>query len=400
MTHKLPLSRSKASLSATFVHGQPLQSPLCVRQVIITGAGSMDALNEADFIVRQREPFNAEPLSDRLIEHYLTPQSLLYVRSHGATPDLGGDHAIEFSGVGLRHAVFTLADLKASFAERRIVSAMQCAGNRRADFQSVRKTNGDPWDVGAIGNVDWTGVSLADVLHELGVGDRRDGHIACTAADVDEVEGETHPYGISITLQRAMAGDVLIAWAIGGEPLSPAHGAPMRLVVPGYAGVRSAKWLTRIELRDEPSDAPIQAKDYKLFPPYEDGRDIDWRTGLVIEAMPVNSAICVPRDGDTVDAGVLTISGYALAYGRRVARVDVSLDGGGHWVRARFVDGDDAPDAWQRWQCEADLAPGRHELVVRAVDGAGQLQPEHPKDVWNFAGYLSTAWHRVTVKAR
>ncbi len=364
------------------------------------GYGRLHDIDEADFIVRQREPFNAEPRSQRLIEQYVTPQSLLYVRSHGATPQLDEDHALEVSGADLRTATLTLADLKASFPERRIISAMQCAGNRRADLQSVRKTNGDPWDVGAIGNVDWTGVSLADVLLALGVGDRRDGYVVCTAADVDEIDGETHPYGISISLKRAMAGDVLIAWAIGGEPLSPAHGAPMRLVVPGYAGVRSAKWLTRIELRDEPSDAPIQAKDYKLFPPDEDGSDVDWRTGLVIEAMPVNSAICDPRDGDTLPAGMVTIYGYALAYGRRVARVDLSLDGGACWVRAQFIDEDAAPDAWQRWQCTAELAPGRHQLVVRAIDEAGQLQPECAQDVWNFAGYLSTAWHRITVDAQ
>ena len=360
----------------------------------------MNDFDEADFVVRQREPFNAEPLPSRLIEQYLTPQSLLYVRSHGAIPHLGGNHAIRFGGDGLRDAALTLAELKAGFPHRSIVAAMQCAGNRRADLQAVGKTNGDPWDVGAIGNVEWTGVRLADVLRELGIGDRHEGYIACTAADVDEVEGETHPYEISIALRRAMAGDVLIAWAIGGEALTPAHGAPMRLVVPGYAGVRSVKWLTRIELRDEPSAAPIQAKDYKLFPPDEDGRDVDWSKGLVIEAMPVNSAICVPRDGDTVDAGALTVTGYALAYGRRVARVDVSIDGGRHWAGARFIDVGAAPDAGQRWQYDVEVAPGRYEMVVRAIDDAGQSQPERAKDVWNFAGYLSTAWHRINVEVR
>ena len=360
----------------------------------------MNDFDEADFVVRQREPFNAEPLPSRLIEQYLTPQSLLYVRSHGAIPHLGGNHAIRFGGDGLRDAALTLAELKAGFPHRSIVAAMQCAGNRRADLQAVGKTNGDPWDVGAIGNVEWTGVSLADVLRELGIGDRRKGYIVCKAADVDEVEGETHAYEISITLRRVMEGDVLISWAIGGEPLSPAHGAPMRLVVPGYAGVRSAKWLTRIELRNEPSAAPIQARDYKLFPPDEDGRDVDWSRGLVIEAMPVNSAICVPRDGDIVDAGALTVTGYALAYGRRVARVDLSIDGGRHWAQARFIDENAAPDAWQRWQCDVNMSPGRFEMAVRAIDDAGQLQPERAEDLWNFAGYLSTAWHRINVEVR
>lgn len=357
-------------------------------------------IDETRFVVRQREPFNAEPLPQHLINEYLTPQSLLYVRSHGATPDLAQDHAISIGGDGLRPARFTLADLKARFAERRIVSAMQCAGNRRGDMQAVRPTKGEPWDVGAIGNVAWTGVSLADVLRALGIGDRRDGHVACTAADVAEVEGETQAYGISIPLARAMAGDVLIAWAIGDEPLLPEHGAPMRLVVPGCAGVRSAKWLTRIEVRDTPSDAPIQAKDYKLFPPDEDGRDVDWSAGLVIEAMPVNSAMCVPSGGAVVDAGALTVRGYAVAYGRRVARVDLSVDGGANWRRAELLHEDTALGTWQRWRCDVSVGVGQHELVVRAIDEAGQGQPERADAIWNFAGYLSTAWHRIAITAR
>ena len=357
------------------------------------------AINEADFVIRQREPFNAEPLPAKLIASRITPQSLLYVRSHGPTPDLRHDHAIELVGLGPTSTLLTLSDLKARFPERTIVSVMQCAGNRRADLQPIHRTNGDPWDVGAIGNVEWTGVSLADVLCEAGVGDRRDGYICCTSADEVEVEGQREPYGISITLDRAMRGDVLIAWGISGEALTPPHGAPMRLVVPGYAGVRSAKWLTRIELSDAPSPAAIQAKDYKLFPPDEDGTAPDWGAGLTIEAMPVNSAICVPRDGDTVAAGSVEVRGYAVAYGRRVARVDVSADDGATWTRAAFDDGDAAPDAWQRWSRTIDLPPGDHRLAVRAVDDAGQSQPERPEDVWNFAGYLSTAWHRIAVTA-
>ena len=359
-----------------------------------------DDLDKNDFIVRQDEPFNAEPLPAKLIASFLTPQSLLYVRSHGATPALADDHAIVIAGLRDGEQRLTLTDLQSRFAERQIVATMQCAGNRRADLQPVRETKGDPWDVGAIGTVEWTGVSLADVLREAGLGKRRDGYVACTGADVVEVEGQEQAYGISITLARAMAGDVLIAWAVGGEPLTPPHGAPMRLVVPGYAGVRSAKWLARIEVQDTPSDAPIQARDYKLFPPSEDGEDVDWSTGQTIEAMPVNSAICVPGDGDTVAAGPVEIRGYAIAYGRQIARVEVSVNGGETWERAPFADDEVVPDAWRRWTATVDLPAGRHELVVRAVDDAGQSQPSEVEQVWNFAGYLSTAWHRIAVEAR
>jgi len=124
---------------------------------------------------------------------------------------------------------------------------------------------------------------------------------------------------VSIALERALVGDVLIAWALNGEPLTPEHGAPMRIIVPDQAGVRSAKWIEKIEVRDTPSNAPIQAKDYKLFPASVAEDDADWDKGLTIEAMPVSSAICIPEQGESVEAGLIHIEGYAVAYGRRVS---------------------------------------------------------------------------------
>lgn len=140
--------------------------------------------------------------------------------------------------------------------------------------------------------------------------------VAFTCADQVDVDGEIAPYGVSIPLERALAGDVLIAWALNGEPLAPEHGAPMRIIVPDYAGVRSAKWIERIEVRDTPSQAPIQAKDYKLFPASVKKDDADWDEGLTIEAMPVTSAICAPERGEALQAGRTRLEGYAAAYGR------------------------------------------------------------------------------------
>ena len=193
---------------------------------------------------------------------------------------------------------------------------MQCAGNRRTHLQDVEKTSGDPWDVGAIGNAAWTGVSLRDVLAAAGIQDGAS-FVGTTGADDVDVDGETAPFGASISIAKALEPDVLIAWAMNGEALAPKHGAPLRLVVPGYAGVRSAKWLTRIEVRDRPSDAPIQAKDYKLFPASVAKEDANWDQGLTIEEMPLNAAICAPVDGAHVSAGACGIAGYAVAFVER-----------------------------------------------------------------------------------
>jgi sulfite oxidase len=275
---------------------------------------------------------------------------------------------------------------------------MQCAGNRRAHLQDVEKTSGDPWDVGAIGNAAWTGVALCDVLAAAGIQDGAS-FVGTTGADNVDVDGETAPFGASISIAKALEPDVLIVWAMNGEALAPEHGAPLRLVVPGYAGVRSAKWLTRIEVRDRPSDAPIQAKDYKLFPASVAKEDADWDRGLTIEEMPLNAAICAPVDGAHVSAGACEIAGYAVAFGRAVTRVEVSVNGGTDWLQAELTAKPDAPWSWTQWHVTVDLSPGLHVLIVRAVDGAGQMQPERPEPIWNFAGYLSTAWHRIAVTA-
>ncbi|WP_419827224.1 molybdopterin-dependent oxidoreductase [Sphingomonas sp.] len=353
----------------------------------------------AALIVHKDDPLNAEPAPCELIAEYLTPQRLFYVRSHGQVPTLGEDHAFVLDGLVAEPARWTRAELAARFPVRTVTAVLQCAGNRRAHLREVAETSGDPWDVGAIGNGAWTGVSLIDLLRAVGLDEARCRFVRFTGADEVEVEGETAPFGISLPMGKACDPDVLIAWALNGEPLAPEHGAPLRLVTPGYAGVRSAKWLTRIEATDEPSQAPVQQRDYKLFPPDESGAKPDWSAGLTIEEMPVNAAICSPADGGRVAPGTVRVAGYATAYARGVAWVELSADGGLTWRQAVIERCPDARWGWVRWSADIELPPGTHRLAVRAVDGAGQRQPADPAQVWNYAGYLSSAWHRIAVRA-
>ncbi len=359
----------------------------------------MTALARAErhLILRCPDPLNAETPPAKLVGSFLTPQADFYIRSHGPTPELTDDHRVVLDGLVERPRSFTLGELKAAFPARTVTATMQCAGNRRAHLQGVAETSGDPWDVGAIGNAEWTGVALADVLAAAGL---LEGalFVGTTGADEVDVDGDTAPYGASIPIAKALEPDVLIAWAMNGEPLSPEHGAPLRFVVPGYAGVRSAKWLTRVEVRDRPSDAPIQAKDYKLFPSSVTKEEADWDQGLTINEMPINAAICSPVDDAQLTAGACAVEGYAVAFGRTVSRVELSVNGGTDWVQADLLPKPDAAWSWTPWRAMVELSPGLHVLVVRAVDGAGQMQPERPEAIWNFAGYLSTAWHRITVK--
>lgn len=364
-----------------------------------------------DLVVHGRAPFNAEPPLERLREAFVTPRELLYVRCHGDVPRLGAGHRASVGGLVAAPFDFDRAELQRRFAPHSVRSVMQCAGNRRADLRSVRPVSGDPWAGGAIGHAEWTGARLADVLRAAGAPDSApdgtpDGapesgglHVAFESLDVAETEDGAARFGVSIPLAKALHPDVLIAWAMDGEALAPEHGFPLRVVVPGYAGVRSPKWLGSVTVQDRPSDAFQQAKDYKLFPPDMRADTEDLSRGVTIDEMPVNSAICAPAPGASLESGRVPLRGWAAASGRAVARVDVSGDGGRSWAQAEIEAHDGSPWSWSFWRAALDLPPGEHELCVRAWDSAGQTQPAQPDDVWNFKGYLSSAWHRVRVTA-
>ena len=349
-------------------------------------------------IVHSAKPLNAEPPLDRLRGDFLTEIANFYIRSHGDLPDLDvRTHKVRVTGQVARPFDFTVADLKARFEPRTVKAVLQCAGNRRADLQVVERTSGDPWAPGAIGHAEWTGVALNDVLQAAVASD--DGlHVAFEGADIAENEGaENAPYGVSIPMSKAVSGDVLLAWAMNGEPLAREHGAPLRVVVPGFAGVRSTKWIRDIRVQDRPSDAFQQAHDYLLFPPDMRAATQDPRRGVTIDEMPLNAAICEPAPGSSLPERSTTIRGYAIATDRAIARVDVSVDGGRQWSQATIEDHGGARWSWTFWHATLDLLAGEHELVVRAWDAAGQTQPALADDVWNFKGYLSAAWHRVRV---
>lgn len=360
----------------------------------------MDAHERADrsLLIQSADPLNAETAPATLIGSFVTPTRSLYIRSHGPIPALGADHAVEVSGLVARPSSWTRDALDGRFESHTVLAVMQCAGNRRADLQEVRQTSGDPWGVGAIGNIEWTGVRLADLLDAAGYDADRARHVRFLAADPVPVDGVIDRFGVSIPIAKALHPDTLVAWAMNGEPLLPEHGFPLRLVVPGYAGVRSPKWLTHIEVSDTPAQQPIQAKDYRLFPASVEKEDADWDAGMVIDAMPINAAICHPADHSVLDEGPVTVRGYAVASERRIARVDLSINGGRDWHVTMLEQRADSRWSCTRWQWEGDLAKVDHELVVRAIDETGQGQPSRADDVWNFAGYLATHWHRSHVR--
>ena len=355
---------------------------------------------DLDLIVHSAKPLNAEPPLDRLRSAFVTKVADFYIRSHGNLPELDADsHKVTVDGLVTTPLAFSVADLRSQFEPRSVTAVMQCAGNRRADMQQVRPTSGDLWAPGAIGNAQWTGVSLASVLQAAGAQTDPDLHVAFEAVDIAENEDAPDaPFGVSIPMMKALCPDVLLAWAMNGEPLTREHGAPLRVVAPGFAGVRSAKWLKTISVQRTPSEAFQQARDYLLFPPDMRKETKDDSKGFPINEMPLTSAVCEPQFGATLAKGKTEVRGYAVATDRAIVRVDVSPNGGRDWAQAVIEDHGNQRWSWTLWRATLDLPKGEHELVVRAWDAAGQTQPSQADDIWNFKGYLGAAWHRVRIK--
>jgi sulfite oxidase len=341
-----------------------------------------------DMVVHEVDPYNAEPPAQGLADRLLTPIGSFYSRNHGTVPNLDPTAwRLVVDGLVSRPLEHSLRQLQDSFEHQEITATLQCAGNRRSGFIEVRDIPGeDPWASGATSTATWTGVRLADVLTAAGVRDEA-AHIEFVGPDVAYDAHPVQPYGGSIETEKAMAGEVLLAWAMNGAPLPPEHGAPVRVVVPGYIGARSVKWVERITARREPSDNYFQAVAYRL-------------SDVPLGALALSADILRPNDGAIVAAGPTEITGYALAGdGRGVAAVEVSVDAGATWVSAD-LDESAGPWSWRLWRITVELQPGPVEVVARAWDTAGATQPQSAEEIWNPKGYINNSWAHIGLVAR
>ena len=349
-------------------------------------------------IVHQEQPLNAEPPGDLLRQSFLTPQQHFYIRTHGSIPAVDPtSYRLLITGLVQRKRELSLDELRSMSPVHTVTATLECAGNRRGELMAVKPIPGEvPWGADVIGTATWQGVPLREVLRAVGVeADAR--YVAFSSLDEAQFEGEKVSFGSSIALEKALSPDVLLAYEMNDAPLAPEHGFPLRIIVPGYIGARSVKWLREITLQEHISTNPYQARDYKLFPPEITAQTADWSRAKPIEDLTLNAVITTPREGETVAAGPTRIQGYAIAgEGTPVERVELSVDAGKTWATANIVERAD-PYAWCFWEVTVVLSPGDCQLIARAWDASKQTQPEDARPLWNFKGYMNNAWQRVNI---
>nr|PZN34999.1 MAG: sulfite oxidase [Chloroflexota bacterium] len=335
-------------------------------------------------IIVSANPLNAEIPPDAW-QHTITPTDQFYVRSHFAAPQADADSwSLQLSGALEGAREVTLAELRA-LPTRTLTATMECAGNDRLGFAPL--CEGEPWGSGAVSTGVWTGVALRDLLARVRLRPTAV-ELLFTGADAGAPPDSSGALAFerSLPLAKALDPDTLLAFELNGAPLPHIHGGPLRLVVPGWYGMASVKWLTRITALEQPFAGYFQRERYVLVRPGEAER-------VPLGAMAVKSRITAPSEGATLPMGSHTVSGVAWS-GSGVARVEVRVDHDGAWQAARLHDG--PRYAWRRWEWtwEAD-EPGKHVLQVRATDEAGNTQPDVA--AWNQFGYVNNAIQSVVV---
>jgi sulfite oxidase len=351
-------------------------------------------------IVHEHFPFNAEAARSALARDQITALDTFYCRNHGPIPEISvNEWRLDVGGLVTKPLSLSFEELKSAFSPHTVIATLQCAGNRRVEFNAVHDIAGeDPWGSGATSTAEWSGVRLAAVLAAAGV--RRDDglHVAFTAPDVSELALPAQPYGGSIPLAKAMSEEVLLAWEMNRQPLPRIHGGPVRVLVPGYIGARSVKWVNSITVQAVPSQNYFQAVAYRILPADSDPHAACPGEGISLSSVLLNCDILVPDDGAASAPGPLTIRGYAFADGDRgVARVDVSLDEGATWRQA-ILEPACSRWAWRHWSLTVDAEPGPMTVTARAWDTTGATQPESPAALWNPQGYANNSWARVRLQ--
>lgn len=335
-------------------------------------------------------------MKDRLVADPITRNEDHFVRNHGGIPEIDEEsYFFDVGGLVNNPKRITMAELKdeSIFPRQSNVVTIQCSGTRRIEQINQYPGDGDelinaPWGEGAIGTARWTGVSLKKVIKYCGGLKNPSGsnHVEFLGADSYFKKGEVFNYAVSAPWRKVKINEVILAWEMNGKPLPKIHGYPLRVVVFGYIGARSCKWLTRINVSDAESTGPVQRKEYLYYNSQVGKHNASYSSGFSIQEMPVSSAIMSPVDMDQIiHDGKIKMRGWAYSGGGHwPVRVEASGDGGNIWYEVPYQNmSQKYYHAWSLWEIELPVdAEGWIELVVRCWDNALNTQPTYVRSAW------------------
>ncbi|MFN4098349.1 MAG: sulfite oxidase [Pararhodobacter sp.] len=345
-------------------------------------------------------PFVAET-PEHLLDDDTTPIEKFFVRQNGIPPDAPADPEaweLTIEGEVDEPLTLTLAELKSRFDEVTFRMVLECGGNGRSFFEP--QARGNQWTNGGAGCAEWTGVRLRDVLQAAGV---KDSAIYTAHYGVDlHLSGDPDREVISrgVPIDKALEEHAMLVWGMNGEDLPHIHGGPLRLMIPGWPGSASHKWVNRIVLRDVEHDGPgMTGTSYRVpSTPMIPGQDPEGVTFDILESMPIRSIVSSPANGTSLPAGTreLSLRGAAWNGDTGVAAVHISKDFGATWEEVDLAEPMNRYD-WRRWTATTELpADGYYEIWVRATGEDGTAQP-HIAGNWNPQGYGGNPMHRIAV---
>ncbi len=323
-------------------------------------------------IVQSEEPPNLEMPFEQL-DGFITPAKSFYVRTHFPIPKID-KKTWRLSVEGKIEKPFEISfDELIQLESRKVPVTLECAGNNRSSLNP--KVKGVQWSLGAVGNAEWTGVPLKTILEQAGVKSPAI-EVILEGADSGKLEDPKAPAGElkfarSIPIEKARH-DVLLAYKINDVDLPPEHGFPVRAIVPGWYAVASIKWLTRIIVTDRPFNGYYQTLDYAFWEKRDGMSELVPLTNMATKAQ-----IARPKNGETVPANSkVRVYGAAWAGEVKIAKVEISTDGGATWNSAELGQ-DSKLNAWRLWEFHwhTPAKPGQATLIARAIDAKGQTQP-------------------------
>ncbi|SFJ43579.1 sulfite oxidase [Planctomicrobium piriforme] len=336
------------------------------------GSDASTAWKPGGLIIREKEPLNLEfPFSN--LQTVITPTNQFFVRSHFPVPSISAeDWRLEVTGEVDAPFKLSYDELRRLPAETRSAT-IECAGNGRAFL--VPKAKGVLWETGAVGNANWTGVRLSTVLQRAGVKPQAL-EAVFQGADSGVSEEPKSPGVIyferSLPLTKANRPEVLLAYQMNGQDLTREHGFPVRLVVPGWFGMASVKWLNKITLTATPFNGFWQTLEYAYFQDSPGGPSL-----VALSEMAVKATIAQPVFHETIASRtVARVCGAAWSGENEIDSVELSMDGGTRWVTAQLL-GEPVPYSWRLWEYDwqTPARPGRYQLKARARDKTGEVQP-------------------------